>query len=958
MEDTTAPWASQRVLILVFLLLCAAVDLASVQSVAPGDCGGYLVAGSGYFDSPNFPDPYPAEADCRWTIRSRTPGSRVNISSEFFYVEEQNSCLWDRVEIQDGDIVHNAVQRFCGTQPIRFLSNSDTVYIAFYSDISNNDVGFRIHYREVPSDRPGCNLTVTDLAGDISSPFFPDQYQPSLTCTYLLQAPPGYRVEVEFDTFHLESAPCVYDYIVVYDGQYTNSSQIGTYCGREKPSSILSSSSSLLIMFVADDAVEMTGFSAGYRFIAPSTTMTTQTTTAPAPPFHFEGNQECYQELTARRGTITSPGFPDPYPNNIRCVTILRSGTPSSFLLEFSLFDLEDGESCQYDYLKISASVNNGSESSPADSEVLLCNNGPSTGVVTLQGSEVRLEFKSDLSVNAGGYQGTFLIAPIDTEGGCSAPCENGGSCARQAVDDMLFVWRCLCHEGFSGERCEKEVETCGQVICIHGVCRPDPHEEGVFCDCQPGYTGDLCQFLVPVEEGDGLVFTKIPGNLSVSLGISILLECAVSDPSADVMWLYRDRILTESDRRSGVEVHPGGVAYITEVQEHHEGRYTCMAVTPTDLLERSIWLSIKEPCTLPVERAPQNITVREGETALFQCLVRSADVTMWRKDGDVITQGPRKRMLVNNYLMINEVVETDAGEYICSARDHSGCFAKVSAYLTVETVGHGRECGLPRVNAFEGRSYRISSGRESPQGSAPWHVIIRETVNDSAFCGGSLLNERWLVTAAHCVYEFQDIYRYPFDSKHIRLSLATRNCRGEGGIQRRIKSYILHPDFEGSIFNNDIALFEMDEPVSFSDDVLPICLERATFVEELLRGGKLGIVTGCGNLYEEGRAPLYLNEVKLPYVPREVCGQRAHAVNASFTEGMMCAGYSRSMQGDACTGDSGGPYVMEYNGRFVLVGIVSWGVGCDRENQYGYYTHVSRYYDWITETTGATSRG
>lgn len=55
--------------------------------------------------------------------------------------------------------------------------------------------------------------------------------------------------------------------------------------------------------------------------------------------------------------------------------------------------------------------------------------------------------------------------------------------------------------------------------------------------------------------------------------------------------------------------------------------------------------------------------------------------------------------MLVNNYLMINEVVETDAGEYICSARDHSGCFAKVSAYLTVETVGHGRG-----ENTFGGR--------------------------------------------------------------------------------------------------------------------------------------------------------------------------------------------------------------------------------------------------------------
>ena len=47
--------------------------------------------------------------------------------------------------------------------------------------------------------------------------------------------------------------------------------------------------------------------------------------------------------------------------------------------------------------------------------------------------------------------------------------------------------------------------------------------------------------------------------------------------------------------------------------------------------------------------------------------------------------------MLVNNYLMVSDVVETDAGEYTCAARDSDGCFAKVSAYLSVETVGHGR---------------------------------------------------------------------------------------------------------------------------------------------------------------------------------------------------------------------------------------------------------------------------
>ena len=94
--------------------------------------------------------------------------------------------------------------------------------------------------------------------------------------------------------------------------------------------------------------------------------------------------------------------------------------------------------------------------------------------------------------------------------------------------------------------------------------------------------------------------------------------------------------------------------------------------------------------------------------------------------------------------------------------------------------------------------------------------------------------------------------------------------------------------------------------------------------------------------------------QVKLPYVPREVCAERAVAVNASFTEGMMCAGYSRSMRGDACTGDSGGPYVMQYSGRFVLVGIVSWGEDtCLLRGYPNVVTRVSSYRLWIDSIVG-----
>ena len=91
--------------------------------------------------------------------------------------------------------------------------------------------------------------------------------------------------------------------------------------------------------------------------------------------------------------------------------------------------------------------------------------------------------------------------------------------------------------------------------------------------------------------------------------------------------------------------MHPGGVVHIPSVSDEHTGQYTCMVNTADDLTERSLWIKLTEPCSLDVTRSPRNMTIREGQSAMFQCYVPNADVTLWRKDGDPIREGPRKRV-------------------------------------------------------------------------------------------------------------------------------------------------------------------------------------------------------------------------------------------------------------------------------------------------------------------------
>ncbi|XP_044075676.1 vitamin K-dependent protein C [Siniperca chuatsi] len=228
--------------------------------------------------------------------------------------------------------------------------------------------------------------------------------------------------------------------------------------------------------------------------------------------------------------------------------------------------------------------------------------------------------------------------------------------------------------------------------------------------------------------------------------------------------------------------------------------------------------------------------------------------------------------------------------------------------------------------------------GEVGKKGESPWQVLLLNA-KGSFHCGGVLIDDSWVLTAAHCL---DNNLRF-----RVRLGDYERH-RAEGTeVTLRVINTFKHPDYNRRTADNDIAMLRLESPAPHTKYIVPICLPGREMAERVLHlNGTLTVVTGWGkDSMDSTRFSSALNVIKIPLVDRSICAQQMFY---NISNNVICAGIL-GQRLDACEGDSGGPMVTLYRDTWFLIGLVSWGEGCGREDKLGIYTKVSNYNEWIS---------
>ncbi|XP_075223331.1 venom protease-like [Lycorma delicatula] len=236
----------------------------------------------------------------------------------------------------------------------------------------------------------------------------------------------------------------------------------------------------------------------------------------------------------------------------------------------------------------------------------------------------------------------------------------------------------------------------------------------------------------------------------------------------------------------------------------------------------------------------------------------------------------------------------------------------------------------------------QVSNNRAIENKAWPWAVSIINADTQEHHCGATLISRYHILSAAHCFY-YGGAYVLK-DRVRARLGEYDFLKKDDAGSNDyEIANIIVHEDYDEPTHENDVAIIVLARPARYNIYVQPACMP--TPGEEY--DNRTAVVVGWGMIEFAGPSSSVLREVTVPVWEHASCAN--NYLQTIFTTNVCAASYEGGK--DSCQGDSGGPLVVQrQDGRWEIIGIVSWGVQCGLKGKPGIYAQVNKYYDWFNE--------
>lgn len=941
---------------------------------------------------------YPPNSNCIWNLygeavsKDHPPLIRIRIIH--MEIEDDIDCRFDHLEIV-------GYKRLCGQIFNKDIwLNETAAQIVFRSDNNYGDKGFVI---EVSYKYEGCEPEIqvpVSSEGYVTSPLYPQNYPDGMECWTLVRAVAGdsnirqedlvnATISLAFEFVDMEpDEKCAYDFVEVFDGLNSSSeNQLGSQLARFCEFNVQPSDSNTK-NFPFDPTAGPSILEAGWQSSS-NTPFGTVVSTGPQLLIHFHSDQlltnrgyrakysvnlpprtelnNCKWVHDEQGKSLKTPNYPKDYPANSDCIISLKAPSDNEkVVIVFESFRFESDANCSFDRIEIYDSYsdgsfnNNGAQGSydddnnsrtitnqnskkpiarlPIDPVRVYCGHKPARFKYVSRGSEIRIRFVSDNAAEFNGFSARYAFLKDKNSGSDRSTDPFEVAPANGTINiGSSHVLRCIPRASTVNSVNGTNITTVwykeDRSVSENRIFRNGTHF--LIRDFAPSDAGKyICKFgqhsrefwLTGRQPSCSILYLKRPKNLIQSEGENSILECQVAlAPSNDkdavkITWL-RDGVEINPDtaeNRVKYELLRSGTLVINYLTQNDTGFYTCMASLRQDQSDNSN--------NQGSHNGFPNNQNNNGQNSDDSCAMSATSFLRVniRIDSERVcgipVKGQPKNQVQSSTLTSQQSSSSSQGNRLSNNQERPA------------TSDHGK----------------IVGGTDAMKGAYPWQVMFWD-YKRRAFCGGALLNERWIATAAHC-FDSRSINNSSVPPVEVRLGRHDQTAVDEDTqFVTKIAEIIKHPEFSRETFDNDIALVRVTDHIPLSDYILPICLARdVNSIEETFfrsRSLVMGVVTGWGLLKEGGLQPRFMQEVRLPIVNQEQC-----KASTPFTvsQNMFCAGYAQEIVGDACKGDSGGPFLGYHENRWYLLGIVSWGEGCGRAGKYGFYTKVNNYLDWI----------